>query len=229
MSLHEEHTGAWVLRTSEWKAWLAGQARCLWVHGIPGSGKSVLASFLIQKLEDYCVLRNKHASVYYYCYFGNNQDESTHLLKWVISQLCRRSEIVPPELVYLYDQGLSPGKSQLLAILEAVLRAFDTVFLSIDALDESQPRQPLLDLIKALVTDPRFPNLQVLATSREYLDIEEVMMEISLPVPMDHELVREDIETFVRSFLKKGRDFKRWPQALRDHVEEKLTYGAKGM
>ncbi|OIW29189.1 hypothetical protein CONLIGDRAFT_645318 [Coniochaeta ligniaria NRRL 30616] len=229
MSLHEDHTGAWVLQTPEWEAWLAGHARCLWIHGIPGSGKSVLASFLIRQLENYCVLQYRHAPVYYYCYFGNNQDESTHLLKWVISQLCRRSENVPPQLVHLHDQDRSPGKSQLLSILEVVLRSFDKVFLSIDALDESKPQQPLLDLIKTLVTDARFRNLQLFATSREHLDIEEVMTAISLLVPMDHKLVQKDIRTYVRSVLNTSRDFKRWSPTLRDHVEQVLAIGAKGM
>ncbi|KAB5571829.1 hypothetical protein GE09DRAFT_644721 [Coniochaeta sp. 2T2.1] len=229
LSLHEDHTSEWVIRTTEWEAWLAGQSRCLWIHGIPGSGKSVLAAYLIQEVDKHCYQHSRYASVYYYCYFGNNQDESSHLLRWLISQLCRQSEYVPNGLVQTYNAGRQPGQLALLTILEAVLQPFDKVFLSIDALDESNPRQPLLDLVRTFVTDPKFSKIHLLTTSREYLEIEEVMIPISVQVPMDHELIREDIRVYVRSVMETGRDFRRLAPGLKEHIEQKLTCGAKGM
>lgn len=135
-----------MLRTEEWEAFIAGKARCLWIHGIPGSGKSVLASFLIQELEKYCEAKEGHASLFYYCYFGHNQDESLALLRWITSQLCRHATTIPPELVYLYERNHSPRKPQLMSVLENLLKSFTTVFLSVDALDESEPRQPFTGL-----------------------------------------------------------------------------------
>ncbi|KAB5539312.1 hypothetical protein GE09DRAFT_313769 [Coniochaeta sp. 2T2.1] len=229
LSLHKDQTSDWVLRTTEWAAWLAGQSRCLWIRGIPGSGKSVLAAYLIQQIENHCNQHSRYASVFYYCYFGNNQDESNHLLRWLISQLCRQSECVPNGLVHIYNTGRQRGQMALLTILEAVLQPFDKVFLSIDALDESNPRQPVLDLVRTLVTDPRFSKIHLLTTSREYLQIEEVMTPIAVQLPMDHELVREDIRVYVRSVMETGRDFKRLAAGLKEHIEQKLTCGAKGM
>ena len=229
ISLHEDHTSGWVLRSSECQAWLADQFRCLWIHGIPGSGKSVLAAYLIQQIDKHCRQRSRYASVFYYCYFGNNHDESTHVLRWFISQLCRQSEYVPTGLVHIYYTGRQPGHSVLLTILEDVLRTYDKVFLLIDALDESNPRQPLLDLMKTFVTDARFSKIQLLTTSREYLEIEEVMKPISVQIPMDHELIREDIRVYVRSVMETNRDFRRLPAELKAHIERKLTCGAKGM
>jgi hypothetical protein len=228
--LHEEHTGSWVLQTPEWKAWFAGKARSVWIHGIPGAGKTVLASFLIEEIAQYCSFQPKTAAVYYYCYFGHNQDESNALLRWLVSQLCRGSgTALPPELLRVYDRNLSVETSKLLSLLSSVLQSYDSVFLSIDALDESQPRQPLLDVLKTLMTDSRFRKIQLLTTSREYLEIEEVMSKISLSLSMDHALVRKDIGTYVRSILDTSRDFRRWPPVLRNEIEAKLVDGAKGM
>lgn len=219
-----------MLKTPEWEAWFAGKARSLWFHGIPGAGKSVLASFLIEEIDQHCSSQTNAASVYYYCYFGHHQDESNALLRWLVSQLCRRSgTVLPPELLRVYDRNLSVETSKLLSLLSAVLQSYDSVFLSIDALDESQPRQPLLSVLRTLLTDSRFGKIQLFTTSRQYLEIEEVMSQISLRLPMDHDLVREDIRTYVRSVLDTSREFKRWPPVLRNDIEAKLVDGAKGM
>jgi hypothetical protein len=136
---------------------------------------------------------------------------------------------VPTELASSYDQGRTPGDRKLLLILENVLRHFDTVFLVVDALDETKPQQPLLELMRTLVSEPRFRNIQLLTTSREHRDIEEVMSGISISVPMDHDIIRHDIRAFVRSLIEKGREFRRWPRSLRNNVEDRLTHGANGM
>jgi len=189
-----------------------------------------MAAFLIQELEKHCACRDRCESLFYYCYFGNSQDESIPLLHWIISQLCRQPIDIPSEVIFLYDRNHSVfTKTQLLSILQIVLRNFDSVFLTIDALDESQPRQPLLDLMRTLATDSRFRNLKLLATSREYLDIRETMSGISLSVLMDHEFIKEDIRIHVQSFIHTNRDFKRWPEAVRADIAQKLTVGAKGM
>lgn len=48
--LYEDGTGSWMLRLLEWTDWLASSVRCVWVHGIPGSGKTILALWLIESV-----------------------------------------------------------------------------------------------------------------------------------------------------------------------------------
>ncbi|KAF2449270.1 hypothetical protein P171DRAFT_480367 [Karstenula rhodostoma CBS 690.94] len=93
-NLYEPGTASWMLRTPEWPLWIEGKHRCLWIHGIPGAGKSILASYLAEKIENYCTASSSGSSklghAYYYCYFGHNQDEASHFLRWIIGQLCRQ-------------------------------------------------------------------------------------------------------------------------------------------
>lgn len=102
--------------------------RCIWIHGIPGAGKTVLASHLIQTLKAHTKKReeNDEASVttvyaYYYCYFGHNQDEAASFLRWTISQLCRKADFVLTCLYHLYKGGGEPNLEELLSGLEVIL------------------------------------------------------------------------------------------------------------
>src|SRR5437762_10111187 len=46
-----EGTGNWFLATPEFTDWLAGTSRILFCQGIPGAGKTVLASIVVNHLQ----------------------------------------------------------------------------------------------------------------------------------------------------------------------------------
>jgi hypothetical protein len=227
---YEPGTGEWLFRSPEWVSWLEEKTRCLWVHGIPGAGKTIFASHLIETVKWHCELRGpNYACVYYYCYFGHGQDETVPFLRWILLELCRRLGRVPAAVYELYRHGGNPTARSLLLALEKVVQAFDRVFIFVDALDESLHRENLLRLLQNLAADARFENLRVLATSREYIDIEEVMLDISTPVSMRDPLLDEDIALYIRSKLESHPKLKRWPKEFREQVSETLSTKANGM
>ncbi|KAH6999283.1 hypothetical protein EDB80DRAFT_724551 [Ilyonectria destructans] len=230
--LYEPETGAWMKRSALWNNWLAGKPRCLWLRGIPGAGKTVLMSQLIEETKAHCK-KSKDKTVtwvYYYFYHGHRQDETAAFLRWIISQLCRRSSFVPDGVQVMYQMGTQPSLTELLSALESVLHCFSRVHILLDALDESStPRDDLLGVLRVLVTDPRFKKTQIIASSREYVDIEKVMEEFSIPIPMDNDLVEKDIRIYVRSRICSNARFQRWPQGLLAEVEDALVTGARGM
>lgn len=229
---YEPETGNWMLRSPEWNDWIECKNRCLWIHGIPGAGKTVLASYLIEEIKShYKALSEKRCThIYYYCYFGHNQDEATPFLRWVMNRLCRESNAVPSCIYDMFKHGGTPSLIDLMDALELMLSAsFDTVYITIDAIDESMPRADLLKLLRDLATDARFEKIQLLATSRQYLDIERVMEEVSVEVSMSNPLVDEDIRTYVQSQLHTLPNFKRWPPNLLVEAEQALMSKSKGM
>src|SRR5262249_44670764 len=116
-NLHERETSSWMLRSPDWNKWLAGDVRCLWIHGIPGAGKTILTSFLVEQLKNHCKHRERSGHSYYYCYFGHNQDEASPFLTWIIAQLCRQAESVPDLVYELCRQGGQPSLTELLLAL----------------------------------------------------------------------------------------------------------------
>jgi hypothetical protein len=186
---------------------------------------------LVDTVESHCdnELGPKCAALYYYCYFGHNQDESTPLLRWLVTQLCRKGKSVPAEIYAIFEQRREPSLPKILDALATVLDEFETIFVIVDAVDESKPRDDLLKSLRDLVTDPRFGKIQLLVTSREYLDIERVMEEISKPVSMSNPSIEQDIRLFVRASIQHNPRFERWNPQLRGEVEATLSSRAKGM
>jgi len=227
--LYEAGTGDWMFRLPEWAEWINTQRRCLWVHGIPGSGKTVLISHLIEISMEQFHGSGKTAFAYYYCYFGHNQDEAAPALGSILNQLCRQSRTVSKTIHEMYRAGAEPKVVQLLKALEEILDNFDTIYIIIDALDESSPRETLLRVIRDMATDTRFRKIQLLASSREYFDIETVMGIISVPVSMSNPFVEEDIQRHVRSLMASNQKFNRFPRDLLEKIESAVTTGARGM
>lgn len=75
------------------------------------------------------------------------------------------------------------------------------MYVLLDAVDESMPRGNLLKVVRDLSMDQRLDNIQLLVTSREYIDIETVMSSFSTSLYMSTGLVDEDVQLYVQSQL----------------------------
>jgi hypothetical protein len=150
-------------------------------------------------------------------------------LRWIINQLLRQAEAVPALVYDLFKRGEEPSIAELLDSLETALQLWDVVYIVIDAIDESNPREDLLESIRDLATSPRFSKIQMLITSREYRDIELGMEGITKSVSMSNSLVEQDIRLYIQSAIQSNMRFKRWPKDLLLEVEEAVSKQAKGM
>lgn len=227
---HEPHTSAWFLRSTEWQKWLspAADARFLWLHGLPGSGKTVLASVAVEHLKTIRRQSPGTCLAFYYCHYSHRGDEALPLLSWVVGQACRHLNWVPPELQELFDHGHEPQVHELQNVLAALLERLETLHLVIDAVDESTPREDLLSLASVLVLDKRFAKVRMFATSREYYDIQRVFGGLSASLSMSNSSVDEDLRLFVRAKLVGSRRLHRW-QDMFGKIEDVFVREAKGM
>lgn len=231
LGLHEENTCQWINRQPEWQDCLAGTHRCIWIHGIPGAGKTILAPYVIEQTQTFCSgLLNANACLYYYySYRHTSEDGSSALLKWIISQLCRETETIPEVVVDMYDKNTTHNFAQLLKALGALVMPLDVVYIVIDAVDECNNRADLLALIRTLMSDLTFVKLRLLVTSRNYLDIDEALKPLSMPISMSNPLVDDDIRIYITSKLDANPKVSNWPPALKTEVVDALVKGAKGM
>ncbi|KAI0277796.1 hypothetical protein BGY98DRAFT_1078926 [Russula aff. rugulosa BPL654] len=183
---HSKQTAEWFFQGSIFTEWKSN-GPLLWLHGKPGSGKSVLCSTIIQ---DIIALRdNRLASVaYFYFDFRDiSKQNRRDLLPSLITQLSDQSHRHCDILNHLYLKHKSgahkPSEDELIQCLKDMVTLPDQqpVYLIIDALDECpdtsglpSPREQVIDLLKALVELPS-PNLHLCVTSRPEMDIRRAL------------------------------------------------------
>ena len=226
---HDPETSQWIHRIPEWPNWLSMRpsTRFLWIYGIPGCGKTVLASYLIEQVKQYSEHNRNLGYAYYYC-IQNIQREEIPFLRWIVSQLCRQSNFVPDNLVKLHEQRHEPSIEELHHILEVVLLKFERAFIMLDAVDESQERANLINVLTTLASDNRFGKIQILATSRDYIDIRIPFMRFAVSIPMSNTVVESDIRLSMSIKLRENKRLQRWRQRFPE-MEDALATRAQGM
>ncbi|KAI1094657.1 hypothetical protein F5B19DRAFT_482112 [Rostrohypoxylon terebratum] len=180
----EDETCEWIIGSQGWRQWLdggpfvqSGYKRFIWIFGIPGAGKTVLCSFLIDAIGMHCQATGYS---FYYCHHERNHDETIHFLRWIICDLSRQiGRFIPPELEELSkgERFSIPGlMSCFSAISKRYMQQGRRIYLVLDAVDESRkPRERFLDVLIRIGTDPDFRHVSLLMTSREETDIKRAM------------------------------------------------------
>ncbi|CAI7574998.1 unnamed protein product [Penicillium glandicola] len=129
--------GAWLLRHDHFYSWKERNTNhILWVNGIPGAGKTVLASIII---ED-CLKMQSKCTIWFYFKTGDVQRNSfLSFACSVISQLLEKNTDLLP---YIHAEMCRKGKrtlsSESLAkeLLELMMRNSGEVCIIVDGLDE---------------------------------------------------------------------------------------------
>lgn len=164
-----------------WRDWLEGGSpapdgcrRFLWIHGLPGSGKTTLASYLNDQVAVHCGAKG---SSFYYCLHEHNQDETVPFLRYIIRDFCFQLGCFVPEdlrkLWLLRRLGVNELKECLRVVTrEVYTRLAKRVYIIVDAVDESlKPRDAFLQVLTSIGTDPAFDHVSLLMTSRDEADI----------------------------------------------------------
>ncbi|KAL1648708.1 hypothetical protein SLS58_001882 [Diplodia intermedia] len=137
-------TGLWFTEGEAFKRWLRIPASKLWLSGIPGAGKSVLAAAAIESSLQQS--SPKRAVAYFYCdYRDKERQEAVKIMGTIASQLARQDisergygflENYFNECHPLDKPTISPDPSKLFALIKDISASFEEVSILVDALDE---------------------------------------------------------------------------------------------
>lgn len=118
---------------------------------------------------------------------------------------------------------------ELTALLRQMMKAFNSTYILLDALDECTDRKDLLEFIEVL-RDWNIDNLHILATSRKEKDIARSLEPlITCQLCIQSALVDADIRIHVLDRLSTDPRLKKWPVGIQKEIEDALTKGANGM
>jgi len=183
---------------------------------------------------------------YYYFDFKNASKRDVRgLLASLLFQLSddfkRCRDVLHKLYSSCHDGSAQPGDAALAGCLEDMLRLPGQlpIFLVIDALDECpnttgtpSAREEVLDILEDLITS-KHPNLFICITSRPEQDIQTVLNPLtpaSNRVSLHQEGgQKEDIKSYIHSFVHKDRTMRRWREEDRELVIRTLSERAGAM
>ncbi|KAH8829745.1 hypothetical protein DL96DRAFT_1706595 [Flagelloscypha sp. PMI_526] len=200
-------TCQWLWENSTFMRWVKAGCGLFWFHGLMGTGKTVMSSFVIDTL----FARDDASVAYYYFEFTNPATLSEEsLLRSLVCQLA----VSAPAVVQILHQKHSNGSFRpQLTTLQATLNELVTasskpVFIIIDALDELPltQRKYLLQFHVAFSASKSASQTHIMVTSRGDIDIHRALKEkADFELEVQGDLVRQDIAAFVDGQLKEEK------------------------
>jgi hypothetical protein len=205
----------------------------LWLHGIPGAGKTIICSTIIEYMTQFCKLHPSSKIAFYYFDFRDSRKQTlSSLLRSVILQFCSQKYLLPDEVVSLYEKfdnlRQDPTVDDLSSVYLSLLCEPGETYLVIDALDEYTPKERE-SFYKTVIgrCSPRGLSFNLLITSRKERDIEEALKDV-----VQHTICiqRAAVDADVRLYIRKAiADHPRLNDAMRREVEDKIVAGTQGM
>jgi hypothetical protein len=166
-------TGQWLLDSEEYQAWLKTGKQTLFCPGIPGAGKTMMSSIIVDNLNAKFGNDTGVGIAYIYCSYQPQQAQKTEdLLSNLLKQLAQKRPVVPLDFKNLYEshrtKGTRPSFDEIVKVTHSTTQLYSRVFIVIDALDEyhssnSEEQKRLLSEVFSL---QRQTQLNLLATSR---------------------------------------------------------------
>lgn len=231
-----EGTGAWFIDDQAFADWKEQPSSFIWLHGIPGCGKTVLSSTIIAHLDSTFM----PAQVLLYFYFDfNDLDKQTleSMLRSLVNQLYQRQ----PDTRGLLDQLWKShnkghqqlSESSLKDVLLAMLSRANSVSIVLDALDESTTRPDLLAWLRD-VHEAGPSTCRILVTARREADIESNFQHWMRPassISIQEGDVDEDIRAYVSHTVRNSKELARWHNMpeVQHEIETELVNRANGM
>ncbi|KAH9027727.1 hypothetical protein EDB85DRAFT_2291469 [Lactarius pseudohatsudake] len=239
---HQGGTTAWLLPNDSFKEWQKSGS-LLWVHGKPGSGKSIVCSTIIEDVKRIRDEKPVLMAYYYFDFRDTTKQDARGLLCSLLIQLCDQSNRLCDTLSHLYSKhyrgSQQPSYGALVGCLRDMLKQLGQVplYIILDALDECphgvgtpSAREGVLQLVKKLV-NLRYPNVYICVTSRPESDIRVALDPLAPHRISIHEEdgQKEDIANYISSFVHSDIAMQRWRAEDKELVLNTLSKKTDGM
>jgi hypothetical protein len=232
LSRRQEGTGQWLLDSQEFQDWRDGDRKALFCPGIPGAGKTILTSIVVEHL--WAKFQND-ASIgiaYLYCNFRRQHEQKpVDLLSSLLKQLIQERSSVPEKVKSLYerhkDKRTRPSFDEISKALQSVVTDYSRTFIIIDALDECQVsdggRRELLSNISSLQANT---GVNLFATSRF---IPEIVNEFGKSITIEIRASDDDVQRYLDGRMSRLRPFVSRNISLRGEIKTEITNAVDGM
>lgn len=211
-------TNNWIIEDKRVLNWSDGHdtsSRALWLTGGPATGKSVLASFIINHL----IQQGRRCQYFFIRFSDSKKRDSSHLLRSIAYQMAQNMPEFSYNLTLLEDEGINFESASPRVIWDRVFKSIvftseqnEPIYWIIDGLDEADdPRlliKTLLDVSTSLTP------IRILLISRKTSEIQSSLLKASKNIEFDEIRIdghTNDLFSYIRQELELTGDdqFKR--------------------
>lgn len=225
--------GEWLLDTPEFKKFLGGRSKSLFCPGIPGAGKTVLTSVVVDYLlkQQRDAHRNGHDKIgVAFIYLDFKQKfELPSLLGSIFRQLAADHPSTLDTIRKLHEEYNKESRpfplSEARGSLQSIARGFSRLFIVVDALDEGE-QHVIDDLLTEIFNLQRTYGANIFATSRPIPHIERKFE------GAQHREIRaadEDVRSYVDSHMKELPRFVARSPELQEEARRSIVTAIDGM
>jgi hypothetical protein len=229
----QDGTGEWVLKSDEFQQWLAQRNKTLFCPGIPGAGKTIISSIVIDYLHKMFGNDPSIGIAYIYCNFRQQHEQkSSDLIASLLKQLVQERPSIPDVVKHLYShhkpKQTRPSSREFLTALHGVTAFYSRIFIVIDALDECQVshegRGKFLQEIFNL--QAKISGVHVFATSRLIREIEN---KFDGSIRLEIHARDADVQKYLDGKLQNFQSFVLKNPSLQMEIKSKIGKAADGM
>ncbi|KAF4627884.1 hypothetical protein G7Y89_g10266 [Cudoniella acicularis] len=225
-------TGQWLLDSEEYQAWLKTSQQTLFCPGIPGAGKTILTSIVVDNLSNRFRNNPTIGIAYLYCNFQRQHEQNIEdLLASLLKQLTQGRSHLPDSVKSLHDKhkGMRTRLlfDEISRALHSVATIYSRVFIVLDALDECQAsdscRSRFLSEIFNLQAKTR---VNLFATSRPIPGIEREFKGCLLREILASD---KDVSRYLDGHISQLPGFVLSSLELQEEIKIKISTAVKGM
>ncbi|KAI9714422.1 MAG: hypothetical protein M1820_000383 [Bogoriella megaspora] len=225
-------SGQWFLSSDSFGDWKTGLNNPLWCWGIPGAGKTVIASIIVNNLRQATSdsQKGKVGIAVVYLKYNDHDQTPENLFGSVLQQLVQDSDFIPPQVISSFERhhgrNTTATFDEIVQMLQSTIEGFQETFFVIDGLDEcvEEFRWELVEQLTKFL-----PKLRLLITSRFLDAIDEELVDF---VRFEIRADPADIELYIEYQIKKNRNLRRIIQRapkLRADIKEGVVKTADSM
>jgi hypothetical protein len=215
---------------------MSTENQTLFCPGIPGAGKTILASIVIDHLHTLFNGNPNICTAYVYCNFRRQDEQRAEdLVASLVKQLASSLSTLPEALKALYSRyskaGTAPPLRELAEALRSVVSLYEEkVFIVVDALDECRLsngcRSNLLNTLLGLQSGSG-SKVNIFATSRP--GISDIAERFEGHPSLEILASRQDIERYLEGHMGELSRFVERSQGLRGEIITTIVDAVDGM
>jgi len=229
-------TGLWLIDGDAFQQWLITPSSKLWLVGIPGAGKTVLAGAMIEE-----VLKKSSEGIGVAFFFCEYKDSQTHqplqIMSTMASQLARQN-VEAYKALEAYFKELHPNNrlgsgltlSRMSEVLHRMADCFQTVYMIIDGLDECGDRAQDVANAFLSITETEETTISLSILSRNEQPIRDVLQDSF--THLEIEAQRDDVRLYVATEIEsriQSKKLRLRNMALKDEILHALVDENGGM